>query len=103
VRGPDEVTFVHSSGESFVVRTEPAGIPQGLAAASQTLTEISLLWTRIVRRDRSWHIRVRRYVDDPAGPVLYHETATSSDDALQRLERLREVIATGRLPWADGA
>lgn len=85
VKGPEEMTKVTSAGETFLIRTEPAGMPQSFAVASQTLTALSLAWTQLVRRDRSWHLRVPRFRDDPAGPVLHHEVAASAEEAKRGL------------------
>lgn len=97
-RGPDELTYISSRGETFIVRTEPAGSPQGWGIASLSLTLLSLLRAL---GDRSWHLRVRRYADDPIGPVLYHEVAESREDAVERLTRVREDIERARWPWEE--
>ncbi len=103
MRGPEEITTVTSAGETFLIRTEPAGMPQGFGMASQTLTALWLAWTRLVRRDRSWHLRVRRFSDDPAGPILHHDVAASAEEAKQWLTLLREAIRSGHRPWEEGA
>lgn len=103
VRGPEETTTVTSAGETFLIRTEPAGMPQGFAMASQTLTALSLAWTQLVLRDNSWHLRVRRFGDDPAGPVLHHEVAASAEEAKQRLTLIRQAIKSGNRPWEESA
>ncbi len=101
--GPEEITTLTVGGATFLIRTEPAGIPQGLGTASQTITLLSLAWRRLVLRDHSWHLRVRRFHDDPAGPVLHDEIATSAEDAKERLAQLGDAIKSGRPPWSENA
>lgn len=96
---PEELTTITSRGEKFLIRAEPAGLPQGFGMASQTLTMLSLMWARLVRKERGWRLRVRRYSDDPAGPVLYEEEAATAEEAKHRLGGLVASMRSGAWPW----
>ncbi len=98
---PEELTTITSRGETFLIRAEPSGLPQGVAMASQTATLLSLTWARLVRRERGWRLRVRRYADDPTGPVLHEEDAASAEEARRRLSRLVASIRSGHWPWEN--
>jgi hypothetical protein len=103
VRGPEEITEVRAAGEAFIIRTDPAGTPQGFAMASNTLTLLTLFWRRAIHGERGWRIRVRRYADDPTGPVL-HEVATESrEEAKERLNELSAAMRQGEIPWRPHA
>ena len=56
----------------------------------------------LIRRDFKWRVRVRRYADDPMGPVVHEEVFASKKDMRQRLPELRRAIASGEMPWAKG-
>ena len=70
--------------------------------ASQTYAALSVFVTRFILRDRSWHLRVRRFADDPTGPVLHHEVAVNAEVAKQRLVVLRDAIESERRRWEKG-
>ena len=99
VNGPADVTMIPSGGETFVLRAEPSGTPQNASMMSATFTALSLLWRRVVRRDRTWVLRVRRHADDPLGAVLHEEVLAPAEEAKQRVEELHRAIASGDLPW----
>jgi hypothetical protein len=99
VAKPEELTTITSRGERFLIRVEPAGLPQGFGMASQTITLLSLTWVRLVRGERGWRLRVRRYADDPAGPVLHEEEVVSAEDAKLRLDGLVASMRSGDWPW----
>lgn len=96
------ITEVRSGNQRFIIRAEQGSTPQGAAMLSATASMVHAVLT-LIRRDRSWHLRVRRYSDDPMGPVIYEEVVASKREMKQRLSALRESIASGREPWASGS
>ncbi|MDP9420226.1 MAG: hypothetical protein M3P53_08790 [Actinomycetota bacterium] len=98
---PEELTTITSRGEKFLIRAEPAGLPQGVGMASQTATLLSLTWRRLVRGERGWRLRVRRFADDPTGPILYEEEAASAEEAARRLHGLITAMRSGDWPWEN--
>jgi hypothetical protein len=63
-------------------------------------TTASMLYSlmSLIRRDFKWHLRVRRYSDDPMGPVVYEEVFESKKVMRQRLPDLRKAIAWEQMP-----
>lgn len=98
---PPEMTDIRVNGEQLLIRTEPVGTPQGIGNASSTYTALSLAWHRVVRRDRRWSLRVRRFSDDPTGPILHEEYAPDASSAARQLDALVERLRSGDVPWGN--
>ena len=96
------ITEVRCGNQRFIIRAEQGSTPQGAAMLSATASMVHGLLT-LFRGDRSWLRRVRRYSDDPMGPVIYEEAVASKAEMKQRLSALMELIASGREPWASGS
>ncbi len=96
---PEYMTQAPYGGDTFVVRAEPTGMPQGLGMASSTVVALASI-RRWIRRDRRWLLR-RRRSDDPVGPVLYEELLESEAAAKQRVTEIAEELRRGSPPWSE--
>lgn len=93
-----DLVEVRWAGEWYVIRAEPAGMPQSpLFLSSVALLVAGAL--RLLRRDRTWVVRVRRRVDDPLGASVHEEILPSRDAALAEVQALHEQIRLRQLPW----
>jgi hypothetical protein len=80
---------------AYVIRAEPSGMPKGAGSLS-IWVELFVHLQRLVARDRSWTVRVRRHADDPFGTVLHEETAQDATQARARVAELKQQIELGR-------
>lgn len=93
-----DLVEVRWADEWYVIRAEPGGMPQSpLFLSSLALTIAGVL--RLLRRDRTWVVRVRRRADDPLGASVHEEILPSRDAALAQVQGLYDRIRLGDLPW----
>ncbi len=92
----DETVF---GGDSYVIRAEPSGMPRGVASLS-TWVELVVDLRRLVTRDRTWTVLVRRRADDPFGVVIHEEVVVDEKRAQARVEEVAREIGSGSIPWA---
>jgi hypothetical protein len=85
---------------AYVIRAQPSGMPKGVGSLS-IWVELLVHLQRLVARDRSWTVCVRRHADDPFGAVAHEETASDEMQARARVAELKQRIESGRFfPWA---
>jgi hypothetical protein len=51
----------------------------------------------MLKKDHSWVIRVRRYSDDPFGPVIHEERVADPTNVKGTIQRLEKTIHDGGL------
>ena len=93
----EHLEYARFGSEDFVIRAEPTGMPQGLASLS-IWVELAVRVRRLITRERSWTVRVRRRSDDRFGEVVHDEIALDETQARTRVVELKEDIRVGRLP-----
>jgi hypothetical protein len=91
------VTEVSSGGVDYVIRMEPTGLMESSLPTLSSLARACAALRRLVRRDRTWTITVRKRSDDPFGPVTHREVAPSRDDAAQRAAVVVARVRAGEL------
>jgi hypothetical protein len=80
--------LVLRGAESFVIRADPWN--------RQTIPWIEFL-ERVVRRDFSWMVRVRRSAEDPWGAVCHEERVARRSDVRQVVQRIERELHRGSL------
>ncbi len=95
---PEHIAEVRADGRDYVIRSQPKGLPMGLAGASTWVVFFAAL-RRWARRDKTWVVQVRARHEDPFGRVLYQE-AVGERDARERVEALRRELRLGNRPWS---
>lgn len=86
------------AGESYVIRAQPTGMPRGVASLSSWV-ELVVDLRRLLLRDRTWTVLVRRRPDDPFGVVIHHEVVVDEKRAGARVGELAREIRSGTIPW----
>jgi len=87
---------VWSSTGAYVVRAEPWNAYQDGVGTNWTHTYRFL--ERLIARNHSWTVRVRRRGDDPFGPVLYSENVKKRRGVPQMLRRVEQGLQRGVRP-----
>lgn len=82
---------------AYVIRAEPTGVPTGVGSLSIWI-ELLVQVRRLLTRDRSWTVRVRRRDDDPFGAIALEETVPDEIRARARTVELKQQIESGRFP-----
>jgi hypothetical protein len=79
---------------TFVIRAEPRGIPHGCLGFVSSVRGLAFL-RRLVTRNHSWVIRVRRWDDDPFGAVVYEERVIGKAVVPLSIARVATAIRGG--------
>ena len=93
------VTELSSGGVDYVVRTEPTGLMESPVTTLSSIASTFTALRRLVRRDRTWAIAIRRRSDDPFGPTVHREVLPSREDAVRRTEDILSLVQAGNPPW----
>jgi hypothetical protein len=86
-------------GDAYVIRAKPTGMPSGVASLSSWV-ELVVDVRRLVTRNRTWTVLVRRRADDPFGVVIHEEVVVDEKHAQARVEEVALEIRSGTIPWA---
>lgn len=84
-----------------MIRSQPKGLPRGVAGASAWIVSVAQIW-RLIRREKAWIVQVRAREQDPFGEVLHEEEALGGREARQRVEALGRELRSGKPPWEVG-
>ena len=93
-----DLVEVRWANEWYVIRAEAGGMPQSPLFLSSLALQVAAV-IRLLRRDRTWVVRVRRRVVDPLGTPVHEEILPSRDAAFAEVQRLYDRIRLGDLPW----
>jgi hypothetical protein len=85
---------VHGVSGDFLVRAAPWNSDNSLSGLGPWFLPVE----RLIRRDHSWVIRVRRYFDDPLGPVVYEQSVENKDTVVAAIEQVETMIRSGVFP-----
>ena len=88
----------HGSGVDFVIRVDPWNLPDG---RSDSWTSTVAFVQRAVERNHSWTLRVRRFSDDPFGPVIHEERIDKRSQVPEAISRVERAIHSGALRSPD--
>ncbi len=82
---------------AYVIRAEPSGVPGGVGSLSIWIELLAQI-RRLLTRERSWTVRVRRRDDDPFGAIIHEETVPDGIQARAKVQELKQQIESGRFP-----
>ena len=85
---------VHGVSGAFFIRAEPWNSDNALSGLGPWYLPVE----RLIRRDHSWVIRVRSYLDDPFGPVVYLQPVENKNAVAAAIGHLETLIRGGAFP-----
>ena len=89
-------TMTHGRDGDFVIRVEPWNRPQTSSQMTNVVSSLARL-QRVMGRNHSWILRVRRSTDDPFGPVIHEEGIHGRAAVPEAIERVELAIRNGTL------
>jgi hypothetical protein len=93
---------VHANGECYVIRVRPWNYewwPLGLGWPWRGLEGLQ----RLMEGDHRWTLRVRRFAEDPRGPVVHEESIASRSKVPAAIQRTQDLLRSGELTSRDQA
>ena len=66
--------------DAFVIRAEPTGVPTDASSLSIWVGLVVQV-RRLIKRDQTWMVRVRRSDDDPFGDIVHEEVTADETQA----------------------
>jgi hypothetical protein len=91
------VTEVSCGGITYVIRSEPTGMMESPVTTLSSVAQAFAAARRLIRRDRTWTIAVRKRSDDPFGPTVHREVAPSRETAMDRAQEVEALLRSGEL------
>jgi hypothetical protein len=88
------VVEVHGASGAFLIRAEPWNSDNALSGLGPWYLPVE----RLLRRDHSWVIRVRRYFEDPFGPVVYQKRVENKNAVAPAIRHVEALIRGGVFP-----
>jgi hypothetical protein len=90
------MTEVAAPHGRYVIRARPIGSPDGWLAYNPLFGAL----VRVIGRDKRWVVQVRRWSDDPYGPVALSEIIPSVDEAKSTVADVEHRLHRGELDQA---